>query len=185
MFRTRTVDTPGPGPFNARMPARLIRVDDRDRVIGTASKRACHTGRGLRHRAYLVMLLNRRGELLLARRHPSKWLWPGWWDGTVAGHVEAGETYAAAARRRVFEEMGVRPRLRRVDTFAYTARYRGDGENEICAVFVGTVARVRPNPREVDAWKFDRSPRGRLVPWLRIALRRIKAKARRTRKKKA
>jgi len=164
----------------------LIRVDDRDRVLGHASKRACHTGRGLRHRAFLVMLYTPDGELLLARRHPSKWLWPGWWDGTVAGHVEAGETYAGAARRRVFEEMRVRPRLRRVDTFAYTARYRGDGENEICAVFAATVTSVRPNPREVDAWKFVRRPGGRLVPWLRIALRRRKntTKARRTQRRR-
>src|ERR1043166_1441934 len=104
------------------MPQMLIRVDDRDRVIGRATRRACHTRRGLRHRAFLVMLFNAEGELLLARRHRSKWLWPGWWDGTVAGHVLVGETYASAARRRVFEELGVRPRLRRGDKFADTAR---------------------------------------------------------------
>lgn len=152
--------------------AMLIRVDEKDRVIGAATKRACHAGLGLRHRAYLVMLYNRRGELLLARRSRAKTLWPGWWDGTVAGHVEEGETYARAARRRVLEEMGVRPRLRRVDKFAYTARYGKDGENEICAVFVGTVGRVRPDPAETDGVKFARSPRGRLTPWLRIALSR-------------
>ena len=150
----------------------LIRVDDRDRVIGTASKRACHTGRGLRHRAYLVMLFNDLGELLLARRHARKWLWPGWWDGTVAGHVEAGETYASAARRRVFEELGVRPRLRRTDKFAYTARWRGDGENEICAIFTGRAGAVAPDPREIDAIKFARRPKGKLTPWLKIALER-------------
>lgn len=150
----------------------LIRVDDRDRVLGTASKRACHTGKGLRHRAYLAMIYNDRGELLLARRSPGKWLWPGWWDGTVAGHVEKGETYASAVRRRVFEEIGVRPRLRRVDKFAYTARYRGNGENELCAVYVGTASRVKPNRREIGAWKFVKRPAGRLTPWLRMALDR-------------
>ncbi len=156
------------------MPPRLILVDARDRPVGTATKRACHAGRGLRHRATLVMITGPRGELLLARRHPSKRLWPGFWDGTVAGHVEAGETYASAARRRLFEEMGVRPRLRRVDTFQYTARWKRDGENEVCAVFAGTASRVAPNPREVDAWKFVKSPKGRLTPWLRIALLRAR-----------
>ena len=154
------------------MPQLLIRVDDRDRAIGTATRRACHSGRGLRHRAYLVMLYNSSHELLLARRHRSKWLWPGWWDGTVAGHVLAGETYASAARRRVFEELGVRPRLRRTDKFPYTARWKGDGENEICAVFVGRVGEVKPHPGEIEAVKFERRPRGKLVPWLRIALAR-------------
>ena len=150
----------------------LIRVDDQDRVIGRATKLACHTGRGLRHRAFLVMLYNSKGELLLARRHPSKWLWPGCWDGTVAGHVEEGETYASAARRRVFEELGVRPRLARTDTFPYTARWKKDGENEICAVFTGRVENVTPHPKEIDALRWTGSPRGRLVPWLRIALKR-------------
>ena len=152
--------------------AMLIRVDDGDRVLGRATKRACHSGRGLRHRAFLVMLFNARGELLLARRHASKWLWPGWWDGTVAGHVEAGETYASAARRRVFEEMRVRPRLTRTDKFPYTARWKKDGENEICAVFTGRVDGVKPNRKEIDAIKFARAPKGRLVPWLKIALER-------------
>jgi len=153
----------------------LIRVDDRDRVLGRATKRACHTGRGLRHRAFLVMIYNRAGELLLARRSPDKWLWPGWWDGTVAGHVEVGETYASAARRRVLEEAGIRPRLRRADTILYTARYKKDGENEICAIFTATAESIRPDPREIDAWKFVRAPKGRLVPWLKIALRRKSA----------
>jgi isopentenyl-diphosphate delta-isomerase len=154
------------------MAARLIVVDERDRALGTATKRACHRGRGIRHRAFLVLILNARGELLLARRHPSKRLWPGYWDGTVAGHVEAGETYASAARRRVREEIGVRPRLRRTDLFAYTARWKGDGENELCAVFVGRASEVRPHPKEIDALKWSKRPAGRLTPWLRIALRR-------------
>ncbi|HXX93203.1 MAG TPA: NUDIX domain-containing protein [Planctomycetota bacterium] len=141
-------------------------------MIGRASKRACHTGRGLRHRAFLVMLYNSRGELLLARRHRSKWLWPGWWDGTVAGHVETGETYLSAARRRVFEEAGVRPRLRRTDKFLYEARWKNDGENEVCAIFTGRVEAVVPHPREIDALRWVKVPRGRLVPWLRIALGR-------------
>ena len=155
------------------MPRPLILVDDDDRVLGHASKHSCHAGRGRRHRAYLVMITNSRGELLLARRSRHKKLWPGWWDGTVAGHVEKGETYASAARRRVFEEIGVRPRLRRTDVFTYEARYEGDGENEMCAIFVGKASRVNADPREIDALKFVRRPSGRLTPWLRIALKRL------------
>ncbi len=150
----------------------LLLVDERDRVIGRDTKRACHTGRGRRHRAFLVMIYNRKGELLLARRSPDKWLWPGIWDGTVAGHVEEGETYASAARRRVFEETGIRPRLRRTDKFAYTARWKGDGENEMCAIFTATADELRPDPKEIDRCKCEKRPRGRITPWLRIALER-------------
>ena len=120
------------------------------------------------------MISNPRGELLLARRSPQKNLWPGWWDGTVAGHVEKGESYASAARRRVFEEIGVRPRLRQTDVFTYEASYKGDGENEMCAIFVGTASTVYADPREIDRMKWDRKPLAlrKLAPWLRIALRR-------------
>lgn len=154
------------------MPRRLILVDVQDRPLGFASKKACHTGKGRRHRAYLVLIVNRRGELLLARRHPTKWLWPGVWDGTVAGHVEEGETYASAARRRVFEEIGIRPRLKRIDIFPYTARWKGNGENELCAIFVGKAEEVEADPVEIDALRWTKDPRGRLTPWLRIALLR-------------
>jgi 16S rRNA (adenine1518-N6/adenine1519-N6)-dimethyltransferase len=33
---------------------------------------------------------------------------PGVWDSSVAGHLDAGEDYAAAARRELEEEMGIR-----------------------------------------------------------------------------
>jgi isopentenyl-diphosphate Delta-isomerase len=154
------------------MPRRLILVDDQDRPLGFASKKVCHTGTGRRHRAYLALIVNRKGELCLARRHPSKWLWPGVWDGTVAGHVEEGETYASAARRRVFEEVGIRPRLKRIDLFPYTARWKGNGENELCAIFVGRAEAVKADPMEIDALRWTKRPDGRLTPWLRIALER-------------
>ena len=48
------------------MPRRLILVDDLDRPLGFASKKVCHTGKGRRHRAYLVLILNRKGfEIIL------------------------------------------------------------------------------------------------------------------------
>jgi isopentenyldiphosphate isomerase len=87
--------------------------------------------------------------------------------------VESGETYASAARRRVSEELGIRPRLRRVDKFAYTACWRDDGENEICAIFTARAEKISPDPQEIDALKFERRPKGRLTPWLKIALMRI------------
>lgn len=156
----------------------LILVDARDRRLGTATREECHAGRGRLHRAYLVMVFDRKRRLLLAQRHKSKTLWPGWWDGTVAGHVYPGETYASAARRRLREELGVTAKLRRTDIFRYFVRYGSKhAENEWCAIYVATVdpKRIKPHPKEICAlqWVAPRNPgEKKLVPWLKIALRR-------------
>jgi isopentenyl-diphosphate Delta-isomerase len=155
---------------------RLILVDERDRPVGTAPVRRGHLGSGLCHRATLTLLFDARGRLWLARRAPGKWLWPGWWDGTVAGHVLVGETYVSAARRRVFEEVGVRVPLRHAWTIRYRARWSEEaGENEMCAILVGRAPALEPDPREIDrvrAVDTDALLAGRrLVPWLRIAWR--------------
>ncbi len=153
---------------------RLILVDDRDRPVGTEEKRRCHLGAGKCHRATLTILFDRAGDIWLARRAPEKWLWPGWWDGTVAGHVEVGETYLSAARRRVREEVGVSVPLSHRWTIRYRARWSDEAsENEMCAILVGKAPELRPDPKEIDRVKRVKPERllglRRLVPWLRIA----------------
>lgn len=81
-------------------------VDDDDQVIGQATRAEVHA-RGLRHRAVHVLVVNRRGELLLQQRSRLKDVHPGVWDSSVAGHLDAGEDYLAAARREMVEEMGI------------------------------------------------------------------------------
>lgn len=156
------------------MGERLILVDDGDRPLGTAERRRCHRGAGLCHRATLTVLFDGAGDVWLARRAPGKWLWPGWWDGTVAGHVEVGETYLSAARRRVREEVGVSVPLAHRWTIRYRARWSAEaGENEVCAILVGRARELRPDPREIGRVKRVRPSKllslRRLVPWLRAA----------------
>lgn len=51
-------------------------VDEKDNMIGTASKRDCHKvgpdGSVLLHRAFSVFLFNKRGDMLLQRRSSQK-----------------------------------------------------------------------------------------------------------------
>ena len=81
-------------------------VDDADEVTGQATRREVHE-RNLLHRAVHVFVLNRHGELLLQKRSRFKDVHPGVWDSSVAGHLDAGESYAAAAIRELHEEMGI------------------------------------------------------------------------------
>jgi len=116
----------------------IIIVDENDNVIGEEKKQKCHEGDGILHRGFLVMVFNKAGELLLARRSKMKRLWPDFWDGTVASHVLKGETYEQAAKRRLNQEIGlITDNIQYVFKFHYKVRYWNIGtENEICAVMV-------------------------------------------------
>jgi isopentenyl-diphosphate delta-isomerase len=82
-------------------------VDERDAVIGQASRREVHA-RGLRHRAVHVLVFDRKGRLFLQQRSMLKDSSPGLWDSSCSGHVDSGEAYDAAAVRELVEEIGLR-----------------------------------------------------------------------------
>lgn len=54
-----------------------------------------------------VCVFDRRGRLLIQRRSPEKFIWPGRWDVSVGGGVDAGETSRRGAEREFREELGV------------------------------------------------------------------------------
>ena|ERR1700722_5709720 len=116
----------------------LILVDEADREIGHLSKLRCHEGRGVLHRAFSVLIFNRRGELLLQQRAASKPLWPLYWSNSCCSHPRRSETMEAAVHRRVQEELGLRCALRFLFKFQYQAQFETVGaENEICSVYIG------------------------------------------------
>jgi 16S rRNA (adenine1518-N6/adenine1519-N6)-dimethyltransferase len=85
-------------------------VDANDQVTGQATRGEVHA-RQLLHRAIHVFVFNQRGDLLLQQRSMLKDAHPGVWDSSVAGHLDAGEDYQAAAVRELAEEMGIRAEL--------------------------------------------------------------------------
>jgi len=88
-------------------------VDEEDRVVEVLPRAQVHAG-SLRHRAAHILLRNRAGEIFLQRRAPWKDINPGVWDSSAAGHMDAGETYEAAAHRELIEELGVDTDLRKI-----------------------------------------------------------------------
>jgi isopentenyldiphosphate isomerase len=81
-------------------------VDESDRVIGQAARHDVRRS-NLRHRSVYVLVFNSTGQLFVHRRTPSKDVFPGHWDVTVGGVLNAGEGYDEGARRELREELGV------------------------------------------------------------------------------
>ncbi|MES2996206.1 MAG: 16S rRNA (adenine(1518)-N(6)/adenine(1519)-N(6))-dimethyltransferase RsmA [Verrucomicrobiota bacterium] len=81
-------------------------VDENDEVTGQAARGEVHAD-GWKHRAVHVFAFNKRGQILLQQRSHLKDMHPDVWDSSVAGHLDAGEDYEAAAIRELDEEMGI------------------------------------------------------------------------------
>jgi isopentenyldiphosphate isomerase len=47
-------------------------------------------------------------NVLLQKRSLNNQLYPGRWDNSAAGHVDDGEDYLTAAKRELFEEIGIK-----------------------------------------------------------------------------
>lgn len=101
-------------------------VNDRDEVTGRDTRARVHR-LGLNHRAVHVLVFNRRGEFFLQKRSLKKDTFPGAWDSSSSGHLDAGEEYDACAVRELREEIGLivqQPptRLFKIDACAETGR---------------------------------------------------------------
>ena len=82
-------------------------VDERNRVVGTAPRSACHGDPSLAHRAVHLFVIDAAGRYFLQRRAASKRIQPGRWDTSVGGHLNPGEGYRQAAVRECREELGI------------------------------------------------------------------------------
>ena len=133
----------------------VILVDEQDRELGASEKLRAHA-EGALHRAFSVFVFDRAGRLLLQRRARAKYHSGGLWSNTCCGHPRPGEQTAAAARRRLREEMNFDCELREAFGFVYRAELENAlVEHEYDHVFVGEFEDApAPDPSEVEEWKW-------------------------------
>jgi len=81
-------------------------VNDRDEVVGQATRRDVHAKR-LWHRAVHALVFGRDGRVFLQKRSMLKDTSPGCWDSSCSGHLDSGESYDAAVVRELGEEIGL------------------------------------------------------------------------------
>lgn len=83
-------------------------VDKNDHVVRRGDQ---HQARlhGWTVRIARIMVEDESGEnILLQKRSLNNPLYPGRWDNSAAGHVDDGEDYLTAAKRELFEEIGIK-----------------------------------------------------------------------------
>jgi isopentenyl-diphosphate delta-isomerase len=133
----------------------VILVDEQDRELGASEKLRAHV-EGALHRAFSVFVFDRDGRLLLQRRAREKYHSGGLWSNTCCGHPRPGEETAAAARRRLREEMNLDCELRAAFDFIYRAELDNAlVEHEYDHVFAGEFdGSPVPDPSEVEEWKW-------------------------------
>lgn len=164
----------------------VVLVDKNDNEIGLKEKFAAHKIPVPLHRAVSIVIYSPdKSKMLITERNGTKPTWPLFWSNAVCAHPFKGESYQAAADRRLFEELGFRTRLKEVFHFIYSAEMDKKlwGEHELDHVFKGTYGgTVKPNPEEIEEFKWvevanlkkdmAKNPK-KYTPWFKIILKKI------------
>jgi isopentenyl-diphosphate delta-isomerase len=157
----------------------LILVNEQDEMVGTMEKMEAHQ-KAMLHRAFSIFIFNSKGEMLLQQRAEEKYHCGGLWTNTCCSHPRPEEDTAAAAKRRLQEELGFTTPLKKVFDFVYKAPFsNGLTEYEFDHVFFGEYeGDLKPNPKEVAAVRYlsvntirsmmEEEPT-QFTPWFHIA----------------
>lgn len=192
-----------------------IVLDYNDVPIGAGTKKLCHImdniNDGLLHRAFSVFLFNEDGKLLLQQRADEKITFPNMWTNTCCSHPlcvpsELGLTSSAkgaindlatavqgakvAARRKLFQELGIPGTDCPIENFDYLTRIHyksasGEesskwGEHEIDYILILRTKNnitVNANHNEVRDFKFVNADELRVMfndarlvftPWFKL-----------------
>uniref|UniRef100_A0A2P2I9J6 isopentenyl-diphosphate Delta-isomerase n=1 Tax=Hirondellea gigas TaxID=1518452 RepID=A0A2P2I9J6_9CRUS len=154
----------------ALLQERCILVDEKDQVIGSATKLDSHKWDPKEkscplHRAFSVFLFNTKGELLLQQRSLDKVTFPGNYTNSCCSHplyggqeMDGVQGAVAAAMRRVNYELGVPTDQMKASDFQYLSRILYSGhvpgspfaEHEVDYIFfLQKDVTLQLNPEEV------------------------------------
>ncbi len=169
------------------MSETLVVVDDRDNFIRYAPREECHSGNGIHHRAFTILILNKNKEILLQKRKHE--IWDGYWDLTNSHPLHLGdrnESYEEAAVRCLKQEwdISIEPSaIKNLFGFNYFDRYDGRCENEYCMLVVAEYSgEVKPNKEvcyEFKWVKYDElledvmKNQTNYTPWLVMAIKEL------------
>lgn len=118
-----------------------------------APRAVVHKNKDWLHPVVHVNLFDHNNRWFLQRRAKNKDLFPGYWDVSVGGHVQKGESIYEAALREIREEIGLKIELPESAKFNYQIQL--ERERELVNVFlIKTDLKPEPNPAELDGGRF-------------------------------
>ncbi len=136
----------------------VVLVDELDREVGTMEKMEAHR-LGRLHRAFSILLFNRKGELLIQKRANTKYHSAGLWTNTCCSHPRPDEPMEKAIRRKLLHEMGIEAHPAYSHKFIYKTTVGELIENELDHIFTGKFdGEPVINAEEVEDWKYISVP---------------------------
>ena len=123
-------------------------VDENDRPTGVVMEKELAHQNNEYHRTAHIWLINGQNQLLIQKRSKSKSSFPGYWDISSAGHIQAQETVVQGALRELKEELGVSIEENQLK-YITKIRYVGEHNREFGYVFL-----VRTDLKE-DEYVFE------------------------------
>ncbi|MGF1693028.1 isopentenyl-diphosphate Delta-isomerase [Photobacterium kagoshimensis] len=146
----------------------VVLVTPAGEPIGLQEKMQAHYD-GQLHLAFSVLLYRdgqEEREYLLHQRALGKYHSGGLWTNTCCSHPRQGESFIAAAIRRLDEEMGITDfiPLQDIATFLYRAELdNGLIEHELDHVLIANCGPVNINPSEDEVMAYHWWPESELV----------------------
>jgi isopentenyl-diphosphate Delta-isomerase len=139
--------------MNPETPDLVVLLDSHGQPSGTADRSTVHGLQTPLHLAFSCYVVDAEGLVLMTRRALTKRTWPGVWTNACCGHPQPGELLEDAIERRLAQELGAHATVIApvLPDFRYEAvDASGVRENEVCPVFVATLAGgLEPDPSEV------------------------------------
>lgn len=111
-------------------------VDMNDNVIGredTSDK----TRLGFISRNVVVFIQDSYGRYIVCKRAPQEEVDPSLYDASAGGHVDAGESYEAAAHRELKEELNIECGLEHLGKFFNKFPHKDTTRKHYTAIFYG------------------------------------------------
>lgn len=127
-------------------------VNEEGEVVGSATRKECHSGSFLLHPVVHLHVFNSKRELYLQKRAENKDVQPGKWDTSVGGHVDFGEEAENALKREVREELGI---IDFQPIFAFKYIFQSNIEKELISSFYTVFdGEIHPDKSEISEGRF-------------------------------
>lgn len=121
-------------------------VDEQGNPTGEKVERSIAHSQGIRHRTahiWIVRKVNDRYQVLMQKRAMNKESFPGMFDTSSAGHIQAGDEPLESALRELYEELGIQAQPQQLEFagnfhISYEKEFHGKifRDNEIAFVYI-------------------------------------------------